>query len=49
MTAAINKSKVPSPQPSHSRGLIAGGFHFPFPAFGSITPSGNGYQFVPVA
>jgi glyoxylase-like metal-dependent hydrolase (beta-lactamase superfamily II) len=29
--------------------MIAGGFHFPFPAFGSITPSGNGYQFVPVA
>jgi hypothetical protein len=29
--------------------MVAGGFHFPFPAFGSITPSGNGYQFVPVA
>ena len=29
--------------------MMAGGFHFPFPAFGSITPSGNGYQFVPVA
>jgi hypothetical protein len=29
--------------------MITGGFHFPFPAFGSITPSGNGYQFVPVA
>jgi glyoxylase-like metal-dependent hydrolase (beta-lactamase superfamily II) len=29
--------------------MVAGGFHFPFPAFGSITPSGNGYQFVPMA
>mgnify|MGYP006164766923 CR=1 FL=1 len=29
--------------------IVAGGFHFPFPAFGSITPSGNGYQFVPMA
>jgi hypothetical protein len=29
--------------------MMAGGFHFPFPAFGTIEPSGNGYQFVPVA
>jgi hypothetical protein len=29
--------------------MMAGGFHCPFPAFGTITPSGNGYQFVPVA
>ena len=29
--------------------ITAGGFHFPFPAFGSITPSGDGYQFNPMA
>jgi glyoxylase-like metal-dependent hydrolase (beta-lactamase superfamily II) len=29
--------------------MMAGGFHFPFPAFGTIEPAGNGYQFVPVA
>jgi glyoxylase-like metal-dependent hydrolase (beta-lactamase superfamily II) len=29
--------------------LIAGGFHFPFPAFGTIEPMGSGYQFRPVA
>jgi hypothetical protein len=28
---------------------MAGGFHFPFPALGTIEPSGNGYQFVPVS
>jgi hypothetical protein len=28
---------------------MAGGFHFPFPAFGTIEPSGNGYQFVAVS
>ena len=29
--------------------MVAGGFHFPFPAFGTIEPSGNGYQFRPMA
>ncbi|WP_374667141.1 MBL fold metallo-hydrolase [Ramlibacter sp.] len=29
--------------------LMAGGFHFPFPAFGGIEVAGNGYQFKPVA
>ena len=29
--------------------MMAGGFHFPFPAFGTIDPAGNGYQFKPVA
>ncbi|MDN3986964.1 MBL fold metallo-hydrolase [Zwartia vadi] len=28
--------------------MMAGGFHFPFPAMGTITQSGNGYQFNPV-
>lgn len=28
--------------------MVAGGFHFPFPAFGSIEVSGSGYQFKPV-
>jgi glyoxylase-like metal-dependent hydrolase (beta-lactamase superfamily II) len=28
--------------------IMAGGFHFPFPAFGTMEPSGNGYQFKPV-
>ena len=28
--------------------MMAGGFHFPFPAFGTIEPSGDGYQFNPV-
>jgi glyoxylase-like metal-dependent hydrolase (beta-lactamase superfamily II) len=28
--------------------MMAGGFHFPFPAFGTIAPSGDGYQFNPV-
>ena len=28
---------------------MVGGFHFPFPAFGTIEPSGNGYQFVAVS
>jgi hypothetical protein len=28
---------------------LAGGFHFPFPAFGTIESAGNGYQFKPVA
>jgi len=28
---------------------MAGGFHFPFPAFGTMEASGNGYQFKPVA
>lgn len=28
--------------------MMAGGFHFPFPAMGTITPSGNGYQFNPM-
>lgn len=28
--------------------MVAGGFHFPFPAFGSIQVSGSGYQFRPV-
>ncbi len=28
---------------------MAGGFHFPFPAFGSLEAAGNGYQFKPVA
>lgn len=29
--------------------MMAGGFHFPFPAFGSIESAGNGYQFKPLA
>ena len=29
--------------------IVVVGFHFPFPAFGSIMPSGNGYQFVQMA
>jgi glyoxylase-like metal-dependent hydrolase (beta-lactamase superfamily II) len=29
--------------------MMAGGFHFPFPAFGSIEAAGNGYQFKPLA
>lgn len=28
---------------------ISGGFHFPFPAFGTMENAGNGYQFKPVA
>lgn len=28
---------------------LTGGFHFPFPAFGTIENAGNGYQFKPVA
>lgn len=28
---------------------VAGGFHFPFPAFGTLEASGNGYQFRPMA
>lgn len=27
--------------------MIAGGFHFPFPAFGRVEVAGNGYQFRP--
>jgi hypothetical protein len=30
-------------------GATVGGFHFPFPAFGRIATSGNGYAFQPVA
>ena len=29
--------------------VLAGGFHFPFPAFGRIEKLGNGYDFKPVA
>jgi glyoxylase-like metal-dependent hydrolase (beta-lactamase superfamily II) len=29
--------------------MMAGGFHFPFPAFGSIESAGNGYAFKPLA
>jgi hypothetical protein len=29
--------------------LLAGGYHFPFPAFGTISALGNGYEFKPVA
>lgn len=29
--------------------VMAGGYHFPFPAFGTIEAAGNGYQFMPVA
>lgn len=29
--------------------MIAGGFHFPFPAFGTVEVSGSGYQFKPQA
>lgn len=29
--------------------MVAGGFHFPFPAFGKLEAAGKGYQFVPVA
>ncbi len=29
--------------------MMAFGFHFPFPAFGTMEASGNGYQFRPVA
>ena len=28
---------------------VAGGFHFPFPAFGTMEAAGNGYQFKPMA
>lgn len=28
---------------------VAGGFHFPFPAFGTLEAAGNGYQFKPMA
>ncbi len=28
---------------------VAGGFHFPFPAFGRIEAAGNGYAFKPLA
>ncbi len=28
---------------------LTGGFHFPFPAFGTMENAGNGYQFKPVA
>jgi glyoxylase-like metal-dependent hydrolase (beta-lactamase superfamily II) len=28
--------------------MTAGGFHFPFPAFGTLEASGKGYQFVPI-
>jgi len=28
---------------------VAGGFHFPFPAFGTLETAGNGYQFKPMA
>lgn len=27
---------------------VAGGFHFPFPAFGTLEAAGNGYQFKPM-
>jgi glyoxylase-like metal-dependent hydrolase (beta-lactamase superfamily II) len=29
--------------------MLAGGYHFPFPAFGTIDKLGNGYDFKPVA
>lgn len=29
--------------------MVAGGFHFPFPAFGTVEAAGNGYAFKPVA
>lgn len=29
--------------------MIAGGFHFPFPAMGTIAKEANGYQFKPIA
>ncbi|WP_313904196.1 hypothetical protein [Tepidimonas taiwanensis] len=29
--------------------LMAGGFHFPFPAFGTIEAAGSGYRFQPLA
>ncbi|MBS3997257.1 MAG: MBL fold metallo-hydrolase [Hydrogenophaga sp.] len=29
--------------------MVAGGFHFPFPAFGTIEAAGNGYAFKPMA
>ena len=28
--------------------VMAGGYHFPFPAFGTVEAAGNGYQFKPV-
>ena len=28
--------------------MLAGGYHFPFPAFGTIEPVGQGYRFVPL-
>lgn len=28
---------------------MLGGFHFPFPAFGRMEASGNGYAFLPAA
>ncbi len=32
-----------------SEKMLAGGFHFPFPAFGRVEKLGNGYDFKPVA
>jgi glyoxylase-like metal-dependent hydrolase (beta-lactamase superfamily II) len=32
-----------------SERVMAGGFHFPFPAFGRVEKLGNGYEFKPVA
>ena len=29
--------------------VMAGGFHFPFPAFGRVEKLGNGFEFKPVA
>lgn len=29
--------------------MLAGGYHFPFPAFGTIEPAGQGFRFVPMA
>lgn len=29
--------------------MLAGGYHFPFPAFGTIQPEGKGFRFVPVS
>jgi glyoxylase-like metal-dependent hydrolase (beta-lactamase superfamily II) len=32
-----------------SERVMAGGFHFPFPAFGRVEKLGNGFEFKPVA
>ena len=46
---AANRPKLSTAPWEVKDKMMAGGFHFPFPAFGSMEASGNGYQFKPVA